>query len=624
MLTLLLGIACRNKDTPVDSGFIDDSEPVEIVDNDSDGSPEDEDCDDFNNTVKPGNTEVPYNGQDDDCDESTPDDDLDGDGYLEEDDCNDLDAEVNPGATETCNGLDDDCSGEIDDAVGDLWYVDADGDGYGDPDAESQSCDGEEGTVADSTDCDDTDGGVYPGASEECNEIDDNCDGTVDEGVQTTFYVDADGDGSGSADLTTEACDTPTGYADDDTDCDDGDASISPNATEICDGVDNDCDGDADTGAVDATTWYRDSDSDSYGDATSSVDSCEQPSGYVDDSDDCDDTDADVSPDGEEVCNDIDDDCDGDVDEGSASSSTWYADSDGDGYGDSGTSTEACDQPSGYVENSDDCDDTDADAYTGATEVCDGSDNDCDGTVDNDEEVLGDEDCSALSCDDVLDSRSGASDGNYWIDPDATGTAFEVFCDMSSEGGGWTLVANIDDVNDPWLLAQDATWESTTLRNETTFPSYSTDIAVTTKYESWTTIEVTDVYVYYKNDGAYFLCEGLDVNDTLSNVFSTTPSASYCASNCTSWSEDRLTQATMDPVGLNCSDPNEGWMSSTSYTTAENARIGGQSSWSTCCVMNAWAGAAGDRGFDTSEYNKTWGDYNDGEVADDNILVFVR
>ena len=85
-----------------------------------------------------------------------------------------------------------------------------------------------------------------------------------------------------------------------------------------------------------------------------------------------------------------------------------------------------------------------------------------------------------------------------------------------------------------------------------------------------------------------------------------------------------MTDGSQDPVGLNCSDANEGWMSSSSYTGAENARIGGQSSWSTCCVMNAWAGAAGDRGFDTSEYNKTWGDYYTGEVEDDNILIFVR
>ena len=85
-----------------------------------------------------------------------------------------------------------------------------------------------------------------------------------------------------------------------------------------------------------------------------------------------------------------------------------------------------------------------------------------------------------------------------------------------------------------------------------------------------------------------------------------------------------MTQASQNPAGLNCSDPNEGWMHPTSPTNAENARIGAQSAWSTCCVVNGFAGAAGDRGFATGDLEKTWGDYYDGEVADDNILIFVR
>jgi len=671
MLLFVLSLACRNKDTLTETGLVSgDSSPPEAVDNDNDGYDEDEDCDDFNNTVYPGAVEVPYNGVDDDCDESTLDDDLDQDGYGEAEDCDDANADISPEAVEACNGIDDDCDGEIDDAVGDLWYVDADEDGYGDPETGEQSCDGDEDTVADGTDCDDTDASAFPGGTEVCDEADDDCDGTVDEGVTTTFYVDADGDGSGSKDLTVEACDVPTGYDDDDEDCDDTDAAVSPNATEICDDVDNDCDGDIDGDAVDIETWYRDGDGDTYGDPDTStedcdqpsgyvsddtdcddtdadvnpgvtwyidydgdgygstaytVDSCEQPSGYVADTSDCDDSNADINPDGDEVCNDEDDDCDSSVDEGDAGGDTWYADSDGDGYGDATDSEVACDQPSGYVDNDDDCDDTDADAYTGATEVCDGSDNDCDGTADNDETVLGAaEDCPADSCEDILDTRTSTpSDGDYWIDPAGSG-AFEIFCDMTSEGGGWTLVANIDDVNDPWLLAQDDTWETTTLRNETTLPSYGTDITVTAKYESWTTLEANDVYVYYKNDSTYFLCEGLDVVDTLDAVFSTTASVGSCASQCTTWSQDQLSETTIDPVGLNCNDANEGWMSSSSYTAAENARIGGVSSDISCCVMNAWAGAAGDRGFSTSDYNKTWGAYYSGALEDDNILVFIR
>ncbi|HJN74207.1 MAG TPA: MopE-related protein [Myxococcota bacterium] len=480
MLLALLTLACRNKD-PLDTGGVIDSSPPEAVDADADNYDADEDCDDHNDTVYPGAEEVPYDGLDNDCDPETPDDDLDGDGFGEAEDCDDTDAAVNPDATEACNGLDDDCDGEVDDAAGDLWYSDADEDGYGDPDTETRSCDGETGQVADGTDCDDTDASSFPGGEEVCDEADNNCDGTVDEGVQTTFYVDVDGDGEGSTDGTAEACDTPTGYADNADDCDDGDASISTHATELCDGVDNDCDGDIDEDdAADATTWYEDGDSDSYGNPDSTTDSCEQPSGYVDNDDDCDDTDADlnpettwyldadgdgygrsditlesceqpknyvdddtdcddtsedVSPEGTEICNSgVDDDCNGvadDDDSGVTDPETWYADSDSDGYGDSSSTDEACEQPSGYVEDDTDCDDTADDVNPGADEECDATDHDCDG----DDGLETCEDCNA-----ILTADSTSTDGVYTIDLDGTGTSgFEVYCDMTLDGGGWTL-----------------------------------------------------------------------------------------------------------------------------------------------------------------------------------------
>ena len=375
---------------------------------------------------------------------------------------------MDPAATETCNGVDDDCDGEVDDAVGDLWYADHDGDGYGDPEVESQSCDGEEGTVADSTDCDDTDGSIHPGAEEACNEDDDDCDGTVDEGVTTTFYVDADGDGEGSEDLTTEACDTPTGYAADARDCDDTDAAISPNATEICNGVDDDCDGDVDGDAVDASTWWEDADGDGYGNPEVEDETCDQPSGYVDNDEDCDDTDADLNPDTtwyldadgdgygradwtlascEQPSGYVDDDSDcDDLDPDVAPYATFYADADGDGYGDADSTTEDCEAPSGYVDDDTDCDDDDGDSYPGAEETCDGADNDCDGSADAG--VLGSgEDCAAESCAEVLADDSSSADGDYWLDPDGSG-ASEWTCDMSTDGGGWTLIVDWDRQND--------------------------------------------------------------------------------------------------------------------------------------------------------------------------------
>ena len=118
------------------------------------------------------------------------------------------------------------------------------------------------------------------------------------------------------------------------TDCDDAEGSTHPGADETCDGADDDCDGLIDEDGTDATTWYADTDGDGYGDASVAVASCGQPTGYVADDTDCDDTDATVNPDAAEVCDGLDQDCDGSVDEGATGTDTWYADTDGDGFGD--------------------------------------------------------------------------------------------------------------------------------------------------------------------------------------------------------------------------------------------------------------------------------------------------
>jgi hypothetical protein len=152
-------------------------------------------------------------------------DDRDGDGYAA-DDCDDLDASVHPGVElDPCNDTDDDCDGEVDEDADRYWYLDADDDGYGAGEPEGPACEGGEGTVANALDCDDADATSWPGADEACDQADNDCDGTVDEGLtgSAVYYADADGDGSGDPEATTDACAMPEGYVENAWDCDDAD-----------------------------------------------------------------------------------------------------------------------------------------------------------------------------------------------------------------------------------------------------------------------------------------------------------------------------------------------------------------------------------------------------------------
>ncbi len=352
------------------------------------------DCDDTDARYNPGAVEDDCDDPNDyNCDGSVSYADSDGDGWAACTECDDSDAAVNPGATELCNGVDDDCDGTIDEddaADATTWYADGDADGYGDPDTTTAACSQPSGFVADSGDCDDSEAGVNPAATELCDGVDNDCDGSIDEddaADAATWYADTDADGYGDAGSTTAACVQPSGYVGDDTDCDDGDAAVNPDAMELCDGVDNDCDGATDEDdAADAATWYADTDGDGYGDASASTTACTQPSGFVSDGDDCDDGDSAINPAATELCDGVDNDCDGGIDEDDAAdATTWYADADSDGYGDAMSTTDACDQPSGYVVDASDCDDGSATVNPAATELCDGADNDCDGDTDEDD-----------------------------------------------------------------------------------------------------------------------------------------------------------------------------------------------------------------------------------------------
>ncbi|MDP2309600.1 MAG: MopE-related protein [Pseudomonadota bacterium] len=393
----------------------------------------DRDCDDEDDEINPDAHEV-CGGGDEDCDgrEDDEDDevdpggfidlweDADGDGYGGEDapaacapvsgqadqggDCDDDDADRSPAADEVCGGGDEDCDGDVDEddaADARTWYADGDGDTYGDASEDRTACDAPADHVADDTDCDDEDAGVYPGADETCDDDDEDCDGDVDEGAvdEARWYADSDGDGYGDLSDRQDACDAPSGYVSSGTDCDDTDEDVSPRASERCDSadLDEDCDGVADD--FDSSTlvsgrsyYYTDDDGDGFGDPAARWYLCDIHAGYVSDDTDCDDAAATAHPGGTEVCDsrDIDEDCDGDAEDddagvATASKSTWYRDADADGYGTSATSLLRCDAPTGYVAPSTDCDDTTASRSPARPEVCDAAnlDEDCDELADD-------------------------------------------------------------------------------------------------------------------------------------------------------------------------------------------------------------------------------------------------
>jgi len=195
-----------------------------------------------------------------------------------------------------------------------------------------------------------------------------------------------------------------------DEDCDDTSAEAWPGGVEICDGLDNDCNGSTDgADAIGQTTFYPDLDGDGFGDPSSPTDACQAPPNYTTDNTDCVDTDPNQYP-----------------------GAVWYQDFDGDGWGDLQQSQVRCTQPAGWAAEPGDCDETDAAFYPGApeedcsdpndyncdggggfddldadgspacedcddsdaqrspgaTEVCDSIDNDCDERVDDDDDDL--------------------------------------------------------------------------------------------------------------------------------------------------------------------------------------------------------------------------------------------
>ena len=370
------------------------------------------DCDDADAAINPGASETVADGVDQDCDDVDAcyrdgDDDehgtssvvdgssldcVSGSGATTGGDCDDGNAAINPDATELPgDGVDQDC----DDA--ELCYADDDDDGYVDESlatvssSDTDCTDAGEGSSRDpSTDCDDSDRDVSPGDQEVCNGTDDDCDGltdgdddSVDIETAQKWYLDDDGDGYGVSGDSEIACDQPAGRAAERGDCDDADPAVHPDATELCNGIDDDCDDDTDEDdAEDATVWHPDDDEDGFGDAYREDRECYAPSGWIADGEDCVDSDDGVHPGADEYCNDRDDNCDGDVDEDSAvDATTWYIDADEDGYGNAENGKPSCSQPEGRVDDPDDCNDLNPYVHPGTIDdPYDGDDSDCDGS----------------------------------------------------------------------------------------------------------------------------------------------------------------------------------------------------------------------------------------------------
>jgi len=595
------------------------------------------DCDDSNEETYPGAVEV-CDEEDNNCDELIDEGiggtfyiDLDGDGFGAEEteacdlriglsivdgDCDDSNSMIAPGAEEICDEIDNDCDELIDEDVTLTFYLDGDEDGYGDPLQPGAFCSMIEGYIDNAQDCNDVDTLIYPGAVEICDGIDNNCDGVIDgadASDETLWYQDADEDGYGDPLQPIIACTPPTGYVASATDCNDSASNINPGMNEQCNDIDDNCDGNIDeAGVLILSTYYLDADGDGFGNANTALEDCSQPAGYVTDASDCDDQDNDVYPQAQELCNNEDDDCDGDIDEsGALSFVTWYEDADGDGVGNVLVSSSECTQPEGFVSIIGDCDDSSAVSFPGATEICDEIDNDCDGVIDNNLIFGSEATCPGLDCADILLEEPSLEglDGVYWIDPEGN-NPFEAYCDMTSDGGGWTLLGSIYGGDGNNWNTKFGYWSNTSTLGSVATPFQDF------KSSSWNVLDIStaDVLWTRRYDGIVKAkvildntCQG--GKQLFRDIFTSWDTSINCG-----LSAIEVIQAPTDSVGVSTSYYQEGTNSSYAYGLGSSG-------------TNGWCWNGGDSANNTFQGHAGWnqlsyGCYDAGHLS--YIAVFAN
>jgi len=317
--------------------------------------------------------------------------DADGDNYFAEGgacgrtDCNDGNAIVNAETT---------------------FYADVDNDKFGNLTDTKQACTLPQGYVSNSQDCSDSKANVNPTATEVCDGLDNNCKGGVDEGALPIYFKDNDGDGFGKASesITLQTCTAtpPAGYVANGLDCNDAAIGITINI------------------------YYLDEDGDGFGNASAKKQACELPEGYVGDSQDCNDRVKDINPDEAEVCDGFDNNCAAGIDE--------PFDSDNDGF----FNQTLCAKVAAYKDKLD-FNDNSAISYPGASEICDGLDNNDDAATDNIKNSINPTitkcACSGLSASDVATQKKKDETANG-IDDNCDGKRLKEEEDADSDGFG--------------------------------------------------------------------------------------------------------------------------------------------------------------------------------------------